>query len=119
MTLVVQEQEFLLKALREAGQQLLEELLELGEPDLRHRAAPDEWSLKEVVGHLRDAQALALEQVQAALAGRPLPHRDIDLLPAERGYQEQDTGMLLQELTRQWRHLLQGRLQIMVYLYLC
>ncbi|MCS7277102.1 MAG: DinB family protein [Dehalococcoidia bacterium] len=100
------EREFLLKALREAGDQLLEELLELGEAALAFRPSPDEWSLKEVLGHLRDVQALALEQVQAALAGRPLPHRDIDPLPQERGYQDEDAGDLLEEMASLRRRLL-------------
>ncbi|HXG42600.1 MAG TPA: DinB family protein [Dehalococcoidia bacterium] len=98
--------DFLLKALREAGDQLLEELLELGEAALAFRPSPDEWSLKEVLGHLRDAQALALEQVQAALAGRPLPHRDLDALPQERGYQDQDVGALAEEMAGLRRRLL-------------
>ena len=68
------DQEFLLKALREAGDQLLEELLELGGAALDFRPSPEEWSAKEVLGHLRDALALAREQVQAVLDGRPLPH---------------------------------------------
>jgi hypothetical protein len=104
--LVSEEQEFLLKALREAGDQLLEGLAELGEPDLRRRPCPDEWSLKEVIGHLRDAQALALEQVLAILDGRPLPHRDLDPLPEERAYREQDSGALLAEMARQRRRLM-------------
>jgi hypothetical protein len=100
------EQEFLLKALREAGDQLLEELLELGEAGLRLRPAPDQWSPQEVLGHLRDALALARQQVQAVLDGQPLPHRDLEELAQEGGYSQQDSGTLLQEMASQRRQLL-------------
>ncbi len=100
------DQEFLLKALREAGDQLLEELLELGGAGLDFRPSPEEWSAKEVLGHLRDALALAREQVQAVLDGRPLPHCDLDALPEERDYGARDAGDLLEEMARERRRLL-------------
>ena len=86
-------QAWTLKALREAGGSLLSELYGLDEERLCWRPAEGEWSLKEIAAHLRDAEELALAQVQAFVSGWPrskLPAWDVDVLPEERDYQGEE-----------------------------
>jgi len=107
---------WVLKALREAGNSLVGELYGLDERTLRRRPREGEWCLKEIAAHLRDAEELALLQMNAVLdAGdRPLPVRDIDALPLERDYLAADFSLLLSEfrgLRRQTVHLLWGLME--------
>ena len=97
-------QSWTLKALREAGGSLLSELHGLDERDLRWRPAEGEWSLKEIAAHVRDAEELALAQVNAFVSARTgarpggparIPAWDVDLLPEERDYQREDISALL------------------------
>jgi hypothetical protein len=90
-------QGWVLKALREAGSSLLSELYGLDEEDLRWRAAEGEWSLKEIAAHLRDAEELALAQIDAFVSGASgcLPAWDVDVLPQERDYQNEEIDGLL------------------------
>ncbi len=90
-------QGWLLKALGEAGNSLLSELYGLEEEELCWRAAEGEWSLKEIAAHLRDAEELALAQINAFVSGSssPLPAWDVDLLPQERDYQSEEMAELL------------------------
>lgn len=104
---------WVLKALREAGNSLVGELHGLDERTLCRRPREGEWCLKEIAAHLRDAEELALLQMNAVLdAGdRPLPVRDIDALPLERDYLAADFSGLLSEfrgLRRQTVYLLWG-----------
>ena len=106
-------QAWVLKALREAGGSLLSELASFDEDVLRWRPAEDEWSLKEIAAHLRDAEEVALAQLNAFAAGpsRPLPAWDVDLLPQERDYQGEEIERLLasfREFRRQTTYLLWG-----------
>src|SRR3972149_1345642 len=89
--------DWVLKALREAGSSLLSELYGLDEDELRWRPQEGEWSLKEIAAHLRDAEELALAQINAFVFGRssPLPAWDVDVLPQERDYQSEEIGPLL------------------------
>ena len=103
----------MLKALREAGNSLLWELYGLGEEELRWRAAEGEWSLKEIAAHLRDAEELALAQLNAFVSGScsPLPVWDVDLLPQERDYQSEEIAGLLASfrgMRRETTYLLWG-----------
>lgn len=93
----------MLKALREAGGSLLAQFQGLREEELRWRPGADEWSLKEIAAHLRDAEELALAQLLALVRGSPgpLPAWDVDVLPLERDYQSADIGEVLAAL----RHL--------------
>ena len=86
-----------LKALREAGNSLLSELYGLDEDELRWRPGEGEWSLKEIAAHLRDAEELALAQLNAFVSSpsAPLPAWDVDLLPQERDYQGEEIARLL------------------------
>ncbi len=88
---------WLLKALREAGSSLLWELYDLDEEELRWHPAEGEWSLKEIAAHLRDAEELALAQINAfiSLSPSPLPAWNVDLLPQERDYQGEEIAGLL------------------------
>lgn len=105
--------DWLLKALREAGNALLSELYGLDEEDLRWRPAEGEWSLKEIAAHLRDAEELALAQINAFFSGSSssLPAWDVDLLPEERDYQgEEIVGLLasFSSMRRETAYLLWG-----------
>ncbi len=88
-----------LKALRETGNSLISELRGLDADTLRGRADGDEWSLAETAGHLRDAEALALDQISAIVEGHdgPLPFRDIDALAFDRDYRSDDATEALAE----------------------
>ena len=90
-------QRWVLKALREAGDELIDQFYGASEDELRGRPQDDEWSLKEIAGHLRDNEELALEQIRL-MAGdeQPeLPARDVDDLALERDYRSADVQELL------------------------
>lgn len=91
---------WVLKALRECSSIVVGELSVLDEGALRWSPGEGEWCLKEIAAHLRDAEQLALRQMNAIKDGRrgPLPAWDIDLLPAERDYRSADLGDLLTEM---------------------
>jgi len=93
---------WVLKALREAGNSILMEFHGLDERILRHRPSDDEWCLKEIAAHLRDAEELSLLQMTRVLEGarQALPVWDVDALPSERDYRAADLGDLLSELHR-------------------
>ena len=88
---------WVLKALREAGSSLISELYGIDEESLVWRPAEGEWSLKEIAAHLRDAEELALAQIDAFVAGSSsaLPAWDVDLLPQERDYQSGEIARVL------------------------
>jgi len=83
---------WVLKALREAGSALVSELYGLNDQEMSSCPVADEWSLKEIAAHLRDAEELALAQLTAIAEAKrgPLPAWDVDLLPLERDYQAGD-----------------------------
>ena len=91
---------WVLKALRECSNTVVRELAGLAEDELVHSPGEGDWCLKEVAAHLRDAEELALRQMNAIAKGArgPLPAWDIDLLPAESNYRSADLGDLLSEL---------------------
>src|SRR3972149_3953216 len=102
-----------LKALRGAGGSLLSELASFDEDILRWRPGDDEWSLKGIAAHLRDAEELAIAQLNAFASGasKPLPVWDVDLLPQERDYQGEEIDRLLasfRDLRRGATYLLGG-----------
>jgi len=104
---------WVVKALREAGNCLLSELYGLDEEELRWRAAEGEWSLKEIAAHVRDAEELALAQINAFVSGSSslLPAWDVDLLPQERDYQSEEIAGLLasfRSMRRETTYLLWG-----------
>jgi hypothetical protein len=91
---------WVLKALRECSNIVVRELSGLDQDELRRSPGEGEWCLKEIAAHLRDAEQLALRQMNAIAEGKrgPLPAWDIDLLPAERDYRSADVDDLLSEL---------------------
>ena len=90
----------MLKALREAGNSLLSELYSVDEARLCRRPDEGEWCLKEIAAHMRDAEELALQQLQSIAAGAPrLPAWDTDLLPVERDYLAGDAEEFLLEFS--------------------
>jgi hypothetical protein len=90
---------WLIKAVREAAGELFQQFSGVSESGLRWRPAPDEWCLKEIAAHMRDAEQLYQRQIELISQRRKprLPHEAIDVLPAERDYREQPLQTLLWE----------------------
>lgn len=90
---------WLLKAVRESTGELFGQFSGLNESRLRWRPAPDEWCLKEIAAHLRDAETLYQRQIDIIAREREprLPYEAIDMLPFERDYREEPLAKLLNE----------------------
>jgi hypothetical protein len=90
---------WLLKAVREATGELFSQFSGLREQSLRWRPADNDWCLKEVAAHLRDAELLYQRQIELIAREREprLPHEAIDVLPSECDYREDDIEKLLYE----------------------
>ena len=90
-------QRWVLKALREAGDELIDQFYGASEDELCGRPQDDEWSLKEIAGHLRDNEELALEQIRLMARDEEpeLPARDVDAMPLEQDYRLADVQELL------------------------
>ena len=99
-------QRWMLKALHEAADELQGQLLGLSDEALCHRPAPDEWSLKEIAAHLRDAEACFLERLELIVSeDEPrLPDIDVDAYVLERDYQSADLYEVLREFSLLRRH---------------
>jgi hypothetical protein len=97
------EQSWILKALREAGSELIDQLDGLSEEELRWHPPEEERSLEEIILHLRDHERLGLRQIQliAETDGEPLlPTMDIDALSVELDSGTQDTREALRAFGR-------------------
>lgn len=97
------EQGWILKALREAGSELIDQFYGLSEEELRWCPLDDERSLEEIIFHLRDREELSLRQIQliAESDGEPLlPTVGFDALPLEGDCQRQDAREALRALGR-------------------
>ena len=90
---------WLLKAVRESSGELFNQFSGISEERLRWRPAVDEWCLKEVAAHLRDAEALYQRQIELIAREREprLPHEAIDILPSEHDYRDVPLTRLLNE----------------------
>ena len=90
---------WLLKAVRESTGELYAQFAGLSEERLRWRPAEDEWCLKEVAAHLRDAESLYQRQIELIARRREprLPHEAIDVLPFERDYRDEPLSKLLDQ----------------------
>jgi hypothetical protein len=104
-------QRWMLKALHEAAEELQSQLWGLSEDELCRRPAPDEWSLKEIAAHLRDAEACFLERLTLIVSQEEpeLPDIDIDAYVLERDYRSLDLYEVLLEFSR-LRHRTSGLL---------
>lgn len=93
------ERRWLMKAIREAAGELFSQFVRVPERSLRWRPADDEWCLKELAAHMRDAEQLYQKQIEliSQLHEPRLPHEAIDVLPFERDYRDEDAGQLLNE----------------------
>lgn len=90
---------WLLKAVREAAGELFGQFMGVSEDGLRWRPAEDEWCLKEVAAHLRDADALYRRQIELIAHNREpeLPDEALDILPSERDYRQEPLYQILNE----------------------
>jgi hypothetical protein len=90
---------FLMKAVREAAGEFYGAISGVRERGLRWRPAEDEWCLKELAAHMRDAEQLYQRQIELIANRREprLPHESIDVLPFEREYRDEDAEQLLHE----------------------
>jgi hypothetical protein len=81
---------WLIKAVREAAGELFQQFHGLDEASLRWRPRDDEWCMKEIAAHVRDAELMYQRQIEAIVRRRSglLPYEAIDVLPAERPYRE-------------------------------
>jgi DinB superfamily len=93
------ERRFLLKAVRESTGELFNQFYGVDERDLRWRPARDQWCLKEIAAHLRDAELLYQRQIEAISQDREprLPYEPVDVLPFEREYRDEPLTRLLHE----------------------
>jgi len=90
----------MIEALRLAPERVSEEVKGLDEEELRFCVGDDQWSLKEVIGHLRDFAEIDHDRLCRMIAeDRPfLPGYDQEALIRERNYQEADLQAVLGEL---------------------
>ena len=105
------ESRWLLKALREAADEIESQVFGLSEEQLRRRPEDEEWSLKETLLHLRDAEEVYLQWLPLIVRcdGAELPEIDIEDYPAERDYQSADLYNALMAfggLRRETTHIL-------------
>lgn len=93
------ERRFLLKAVRECTGELFGLFYGVDEKGLRWRPARDQWCLKEIAAHLRDAELLYQRQLELISEEREprLPDEPIDVLPSERNYRDEPLTRLLNE----------------------
>lgn len=93
-----------IEALKEMPDLILAEIAGLSDSALRYRPAQDQWSVKEVVGHLRDgAEVWAKRIYQVYAQNDPLfvPY-DGEAYVRDRGYQDRDPVQVVEEM-RQFR----------------
>jgi uncharacterized damage-inducible protein DinB len=90
----------IIEALRLLPERVSEEVKGLSEEELRFRPGEGEWSLKEVVGHLRDFAEIDHDRLWRMITQeRPfLPGYDQEALVRERNYQDADLPAVLDEL---------------------
>lgn len=95
------EHRWLVKALREAGEELQSRFASLPEEIVLWRPEPREWCLAEVLGHVRDRERLAYSQIESVVYDREpaLPSPDLAALPAERRYATQPLHRFLREFS--------------------
>jgi hypothetical protein len=90
---------WLLKAVREATGELYQQFRNLDDSSLRWRPEPGEWCLKEIAGHMRDAEQLYQSQIELIIHNHEplLPYEPIEVLVQERDYTGDDLSQMLYE----------------------
>jgi uncharacterized damage-inducible protein DinB len=90
----------IIEALRLLPERVSEEVKGLSEEELRFRPGEGQWSLKEVIGHLRDFAEIDHDRLCRMITQeRPLlVGYDQEALVRERNYQEADLQVVLEEL---------------------
>jgi hypothetical protein len=107
-------QRFLLKAIGEAGRELIEELYSVGYREADRRAA-DGWSYRLIAAHVRDNEEMVLSYLERIISRREprleaidaervlddpdLVTEDMERLLSEFGYLRRQTQMLLWDLS--------------------
>ena len=90
----------IIEALRLTPERIGEEVRGLSEEELRFRPGEGQWSLKEVVGHLRDFAEIDHDRLCRMIKQESpfLPGYDQETLVRERNYQEADLQAVLDML---------------------
>ena len=90
---------WLMKAVRESTGELFSQFSGLTESALRWRPAEGELSLKEIAGHMRDAESLWQLQIETiAHEDHPtLPYEAIEVMAFERDYRDERLSRMLDE----------------------
>jgi uncharacterized damage-inducible protein DinB len=90
----------IIEALRLLPERVSEEVRGLSEEELRFRPGEGQWSLKEIIGHLRDFAEIDHDRLCRMIKlERPiLPGFDQEALIQERNYQEADLQAVLDDL---------------------
>jgi hypothetical protein len=90
----------IIEALRLLPERVSEEVKGLSEEELRFRPGEGQWSLKEVIGHLRDFAEIDHDRLCRMITQESpfLPGYDQEALVRERNYQEADLPAVLDEL---------------------
>jgi len=90
----------IIEALRLLPERLRDEVAGLSEEQLRFRPGEGQWSLKEVIGHLRDFAEIDHDRLCRMIKQESpfLPGYDQEALVRERNYQDADLPAVLEEL---------------------
>jgi hypothetical protein len=94
----------IIEALKHLPDAVLAETDGLSESTLRHRPAANEWSIKEIVGHLRDAAEVWHKRIYSvySLTDPRFASFDGEAWVRERGYLDADVLSLVADM-REWR----------------
>jgi uncharacterized damage-inducible protein DinB len=92
----------LVEPLRALPRQLTDALKGITDAEATRRAAPDQWCIKELVGHLRDASEVYHQRLymMSTQTDPVLEPYDQEAFVTEHHYMERDIDEMLQELTR-------------------
>ena len=94
----------IMEALKHLPNDVEAEIEGVGDAVMRYRPADSEWSIKEIVGHLRDAAEVWHKRIYstASMTDPRFPSFDGDAWVRERLYWEADVHRLIDEM-REWR----------------
>jgi DinB superfamily len=94
----------IMEALKHLPDNVEAEIEGVGDAVLRYRPAEDDWSIKEIVGHLRDSAEVWHKRIYttATLTDPHFPGFDGEASVQEHSYRETDIRHLIDEM-RQWR----------------